>query len=80
MENYERIEKLEEAKGLLEEVVNLVDEALRGTRHQSHARAYILGHLEGWVDSPNRYNMGIEQYIEALREEEGYDEEEDEDY
>ena len=75
----ERIEMLEEAKVKLEESIDLIVQALRGTQWESHARSYIVGHLEGWVDSHNRFNMGIEQYIEKMREgfEEEYDDEED---
>lgn len=76
-----RIKLLEEAQAKLEEAIGLIDEALRGTTHQRHADAYLLGHLRNWMDSGNRFDMGIQQYIDKLREEEEYfdDEEYEED-
>lgn len=68
----ERIKLLEEAQAKLEESIGLIDEALRGTTHQRHADAYLLGHLRNWMDSGNRFDMGIQQYIDKLREEEEY--------
>lgn len=77
----ERIKLLEEAQAKLEEAIGLIDKALRGTTHQRHADAYLLGHLRNWMDSGNRFDMGIQQYIDKLREEEEYfdDEEYEED-
>jgi hypothetical protein len=48
-----------------------------GTSHERHAKSYILGHLRTWMDSGNRFDMGIQQYIDKLQEEEDeYDGEE----
>lgn len=74
----ERIELLQEAQEKLNEVIGLVQEGLKGTSHERHAEAYLLGHLRNWLDSGNRFDMGIQQYIDKI-EEEG-DEEEDEEF
>lgn len=71
---------LEERKELLfqaQEQLNLaianIETALRGTSHEGYADAYILGHLRNWVDASG-YDMGVQQYIDKLEEEE-YEEE-----
>jgi hypothetical protein len=74
----ERIELLTEAQEKLEEAIALVEQGLMGTSHQRHAEAYILGHLRNWVDSSNRFDMGIQQYIDKLQEEGEYEDEEEE--
>ena len=63
---YERIQLLEEAQDALSQAVRNIEDALQGTNYQSHSRAYIVGHLESWLDSPDRFNMGIQQYIDRL--------------
>jgi oligoribonuclease (3'-5' exoribonuclease) len=65
----ERIELLEEAQAKLGEAIGLIEEALKGSSHQRHAETYILSHLNNWVDSGNRFDMGIQQYIDKLKEE-----------
>jgi hypothetical protein len=65
----ERIEILEEAQAKLEEAIGLIEEALKGSSHQRHAETYIIGHLNNWVDSGNRFDMGIQQYIDKFKEE-----------
>lgn len=44
--------------------------ALRDTSFESHANSYIIPHLVSWDDSDNPFNMGIQQYIDKLNEEE----------
>lgn len=73
----ERIELLQEAQGKLNEVVGLIEQALKGTTHERHAETYLIGHLNNWIDSGNRFDMGIQQYIDKLQEEEDYEEEEE---
>ena len=72
-----RVAALEEAKDMLGQVVEIISYALKGTTHQRHAEAYILSHLNDWIDDSG-YNMGIQQYIDALmsgdNEEESLDE------
>jgi hypothetical protein len=70
----ERIELLIEAQQKLSETVALIEEALKGTSHERHADAYIIGHLNNWIDGSG-YDMGIQQYIDKLQEESEYDEE-----
>jgi hypothetical protein len=77
MENWERIDCLNEATEQLYKAIDNIKDALRGTSHEGHANAYILPHLRSWIDSDNRFNMGIQQYIDRLDEE---DEEEDEEF
>jgi len=60
-----RVAALEEAKDMLGQVVEIISYALKGTTHQRHAEAYILPHLNDWIDDSG-YNMGIQQYIDAL--------------
>lgn len=61
----DRIEALEQADYNLRMVIKQISDALQGTEHESHANAYIIPHLTGWLDG-GRYNMGINQYQEAL--------------
>lgn len=77
----ERIELLQEAQGKLTEAVDLIEQALKGTTHERHAKAYLIGHLNNWIDSGNRFDMGIQQYIDKLQEEEEeWEDEGEEDY
>jgi hypothetical protein len=75
MPTEERIELLSEAQAKLAEAISLIEQGLRGTSHQRHAESYLLGHLNNWMDSGNRFDMGIQQYIDKLEEESEYDEE-----
>lgn len=76
MDTRDRIISLEEAKYLLEQAVDAITQALRGTSHQSHAESYIIAHLNNWIDSPG-YDYGIQQYIDELEEEGGEEVNED---
>jgi hypothetical protein len=69
MNTNERIDLLDDAQCKLSEAIELIETALKGTEYEAHASAYILGHLENWVDSDNSYNMGIQQYMDALIDE-----------
>jgi Zn-dependent oligopeptidase len=60
-----RVAALEEARDMLGQVVEIISYALKGTTHQRHAEAYILPHLNNWIDDSG-YNIGIQQYIDAL--------------
>jgi hypothetical protein len=71
----ERKELLMEAQEQLNLAIDNIKTALRGTGHEHYADAYILGHLRSWIDASG-YDMGIQQYIDKLEEEE-YEEEED---
>ena len=74
MTTEERIELLVEAQDKLSQAISLIEEGLRGTSHERHADAYIIGHLRSWIDAYG-YDMGIQQYIDRLEKEEEEDEE-----
>ena len=77
MEKEEKIDLLNEATEQLLAAVDNIEAALRGTSLAGHANAYIIPHLRSWIDSDNRFNMGVQQYIERLYDGE---DEEDEDF
>lgn len=66
----ERNDLLQEAMEALANSVDLLQTALRGTSHYSHANSYIIPHLRGWIDGCGSYNMGIQQYMDSLCESE----------
>ena len=70
MDKRDRKDNLQEAMELLELAVGHIKTALKGTSMEGHANAYIIPHLNSWIDSDNSFNMGIQQYIERLEEEE----------
>lgn len=74
MEKRERIDLLIKAQDKLSQTINLIEEGLKGTSHEQHAKAYIVGHLHNWIDAYD-YNMGIQQYINCLdkREDEEFE-------
>lgn len=67
METMERIGLLEEAAEELMEVIDKIRQAVRGTSEEGRAHAYIIPHLEGWVDG--REMVTITSLIEALGDE-----------
>ena len=69
MENYERIEKLEEAESLISEAIDLIVESLRGTKNYNHENSYIIPHLKTWIGMGNPYDTSIGDYIEMLENE-----------
>lgn len=69
MNTNERIDLLDDAQCKLSEAIELIRTALKGTEHETHARYYILGHLENWIDAQSSFNMGIQQYMDALIDE-----------
>lgn len=70
MNKRDRKDNLQEAMELLELAVGHIKTALKGTSMEGHANAYIIGHLRSWIDAEGTYNMGIQQYIDRLDEEE----------
>jgi hypothetical protein len=72
----ERKELLMEAQVKLNEAIDLIEQGLKGTSHERYANAYIISHLRNWVDATG-YDMGIQQYIDKLEEEEGEEFEEE---
>ena len=65
----ERIELLMEAQVKLNEAIDLIEQGLMGTSHERYANSYIVAHLKNWVDASG-YDMGIQQYIDKIDEEE----------
>ena len=65
----ERIELLMEAQIKLNEAIDLIEQGLMGTSHERYANSYIVAHLKNWVDASG-YDMGIQQYIDKIDEEE----------
>ena len=61
----ERVNHLQEAQTYLNEAIELISTALQDTEHERHADAYIIAHLNNWVDAQG-YDTGIEQYIQEL--------------
>ncbi len=61
----ERLEQLHEARELLEQVIELVRTAVQGTQQGVYANAYIIPHLESWVDQEH---SSIEKLNEAFEE------------
>jgi hypothetical protein len=72
----ERKELLMEAQVKLNEAIDLIEQGLKGTSHERYANSYIISHLRNWVDATG-YDMGIQQYIDKLEEEEGEEFEEE---
>ena len=80
MEKRDREQLLYEAMEQLNTAIRNIETALRGTSMKGHADAYIIGHLRSWVDAEGTYNMGIQQYIDRLDEDDDFDgDEENED-
>jgi hypothetical protein len=77
MDLRDRKQALHEAMDQLDSAIDNIRVALRGTSLEGHANAYIIGHLRSWVDSDNSFNMGIQQYIDRLDEEDDNVEDED---
>ena len=70
MNKRDRKQALYEAAEQLNLAIDNIRCALRGTSMEGHANAYIIPHLNSWIDSDNSFNMGIQQYLERLDEEE----------
>ncbi len=70
MDIRDRQNLLMDASEQLNLAIDNIRVALRDTSFESHANAYIIPHLVSWDDSNNPFNMGIQQYIGKLNEEE----------
>lgn len=78
MDKSERIDLLEEAQGLLQEAIEKVEMALRGTGLEQRANAYQLARLKILADPNHQYltlDEGIHHLIDDLKEEGEPDEE-----
>ena len=67
MNTENKIDSLFQAQCLIAEATQLIQHALDGTEQEFHADAYIVSHLNNWIDS-NGYDMGIQQYIDELNQ------------
>lgn len=70
MDNYERIELLEDAQDKINEAISLIREAVEETDLEQSAEAYIIGHLANWANGNNPYDRHIPKMIEELLENE----------
>lgn len=67
MDSRESMMKLMEAKDLLTEALELVDEATKATRARAVAESYTIPMIENILGEGNPYTSGtIEQLIEAV--------------
>ncbi len=78
MDKFDRIDLLDEAKDELQSAIQKIRDAVRGTSLEGHANAYIIGHLRSWLDAAGTYNMGIQQYIDRMHDEDDEEENDDE--
>ena len=75
MVTFERIEQLEHAQDMISQAIYLIEDALYGTTHEAHAKAYIVPHLRTWIGEGNPHDTSIPDYIDMLRQEENFEEE-----
>ena len=62
-----RIEHLENAQNKIEQAITLIEEALKGTRHETEAQYYIIAHLKNWAKGEEfTLNTTIPKYIKAI--------------
>lgn len=61
----DRMELLQEAQELINVAIANIEQALEGTNYEDYAGAYIIGHLNNWVDAGG-YDMGVQQYMDGL--------------
>lgn len=69
MTKEDRIEMLIDAQEHLFSAIKMIEDALQGTEQEAHADAYIIAHLNNWINS-HGYDTGVEQYIEEIAEDE----------
>lgn len=76
----EKLDLIQEAQEALRLCIDNVRAVVRGTSMAGNANAYIIPHLESWLDwRGTDGNLTLEKIEENLREDaEGYDEDEDE--
>ena len=62
-----RIHSLEDAMQLIGEAIELIQDAVDGTDHESSAEAYIISHLQNWMDGRhNPYDESCAKLIEEI--------------
>ena len=62
-----RISRLEEAQELLGTVIELIQDAVDGTDEEAGAEAYIISHLQNWMDGRhNPYDDSIAKIMARI--------------
>jgi hypothetical protein len=73
----DRIEQLEDAKEMLTEAHELIQDAIRGTRTERYTKAYLLDHLRIMISSEHGFltnDLNLDKVMENLNEENEEDE------
>lgn len=65
MDKQERIDMLREAQKLLYDVAQLIEDAVDGTPVEHRAHAYIIPHLQSWIEDPYQ-TANLEELIAEL--------------
>ncbi len=68
MEKGERLRKLEEAQEHINQAIDLIREAIKGTPEETGSEQYIIGHLDNWCNNNNSMDTTIPKMIEGLEE------------
>jgi len=63
----DRIFELEEAQEKINEAIDIIRQAVRGTEHEASADVYIIAHLNNWANGGNPYDETIPKLIENIR-------------
>ena len=72
MQNQQRIQLLREAQDMLEMAVEKIIEATTNTPEEGRARAYIIPHLQDWVESTVQPGS-IPSMIEGIGDEDDFE-------
>ena len=70
MENYERMELLENAQDKINEAIELIREAVENTECEKSIEYYIIPHLSNWANGNNPYDEHIPNIIKQINNEE----------
>ncbi len=65
LDKHERIEMLRDAQKLLYDVTQLIADAVDDTPLERSADAYIIPHLQSWIEDPYQ-SANLEELIQAL--------------
>jgi len=80
----DRIDMLEEAQDLINQAIDQIQQAVKGTSVDRIVQAYTISHLDNWANGGNPHDMTIPVIIDSLSEDEddnfGYGEEDLEEY
>lgn len=70
MNNQERIEKIEEARELIIEAQDLVEEAVEGTKEENRYRGYGRFGFDTLLNNGNQYDDGLDDLVKEFSKEE----------